>query len=45
VDQEGEVLEALVSRTRDRQAALKFLRKLLKRHGRPEELVTDKLLS
>lgn len=30
---------------RDKKAALKFLRKLMKRHGRPEELVTDKLRS
>ncbi len=41
VDHEGEVLEAYVSKTRDRRAALKFLRKLMKRHGRPDELVTD----
>src|SRR4028119_593834 len=45
VDHEGEVLEAFVSKTRDTQAALKFLRKLMKRHGRPEEVVTDKLRS
>jgi putative transposase len=45
VDHEGEVLEAFVSKTRDRKAALKFLRKLMKRHGKPEELVTDKLRS
>jgi putative transposase len=45
VDHEGEVLEAFVSKTRDRKSALKFLRKLIKRHGRPEELVTDKLRS
>jgi putative transposase len=45
VDHEGEVLEAFVSKTRDKAAALKFLRKLMKRHGRPEELVTDKLRS
>jgi putative transposase len=45
VDHEGEVLEAFVSKHRDRKAALKFLRKLMKRHGRPEELVTDKLRS
>ncbi len=43
VDHEGEVLEAFVSKTRDRKAALKFLRKLMKRHGRPAEVVTDKL--
>ena len=45
VDHEGEVLEAFVSKTRDRAAALKFLRKSMKRRGRPEELVTDKLRS
>jgi putative transposase len=45
VDHEGEVLEAYVSTTRDKTAALKFLKKLLKRHGRPEEVVTDKLRS
>jgi putative transposase len=45
VDHESEVLEAFVSKTRDRKAALRFLRKLMKRHGRPQELVTDKLRS
>jgi putative transposase len=45
VDHEGEVLEAFVSKRRDRKAALKFLRKLLKRHGQPEAIVTDKLRS
>jgi putative transposase len=45
VDHEGEVLEAFVSKQRDKKAALKFLRKLMKRHGRPEELVTDTLRS
>ena len=43
VDHEGEVLEAFVSKTRDKAAALKFLRKPMKRHGRPEDLVPDKL--
>ena len=45
VDHEGEVLEAFVSKTRDRAAALKFLKRLMRTHGRPEELVTDKLRS
>jgi putative transposase len=45
VDHEGEVLEAYVSKTRDKAAALKFLKKLMKRHGRPGELVTDGLRS
>jgi putative transposase len=38
-------LEAYVIKTRDKAAALKFLRKLMRRHGRPEEVVTDKLRS
>jgi putative transposase len=45
VDHEGEVLETFVSKRRDRKAALKFLRKALKRHGRPEIIVTDRLRS
>jgi putative transposase len=45
VDHEGEVLESFVTRTRDKKAALKFLRKVLRKHGRPEAIVTDKLRS
>ena len=45
MDHEGEVLEAFVSKTRDKKAALTLLRKLMKRHGRAEELVTDGLCS
>ena len=45
VDHEGEVLEAFVSKRRDRKAALTFLRKTMKRHGRPKVIVTDKLRS
>jgi putative transposase len=45
VDHEGEVLESFVTKTRDKKAALKFLRKSLKRHVRPEEIVTDRLRS
>src|SRR3712207_3734775 len=44
-DHEGEVLEAFVSETRDKKAALKFLKKLLKRHGQAEQIVTDGLRS
>lgn len=43
VDHEGEVLEAFVTKTRDRHAALKFLRKTLKRFRLPKVIVTDKL--
>jgi putative transposase len=45
VDHEGEVLESFVTKTRDRKAALKFLKKSMRRHGRPERLVTDRLRS
>jgi putative transposase len=45
VDHEGEVLESVVTKTRDRKAALKLLKKLMKRHGRPETIVTDRLRS
>ena len=43
VDQEGEGLEAYVTKRRNRKAALKFLRKVMKRYGRPETIVTHKL--
>ena len=45
VDHEGEVLEGFVTKTRDKTAALKFLKKTLKRHGRSNEIVTDRLRS
>ena len=45
VDHEGEVLEVFVTKRRDRTAALKFLRKTMKRYGRPEIVVTDRLRS
>jgi len=45
VDHEGEVLESYVTKRRDRAAALKFMRKAMKRHGHPEVVVTDKLRS
>ena len=45
VDHGGEVLECYVSKRRNRKAALKFLRKLLKRHGQSDVITTDKLPS
>ncbi len=45
VDHEGEVLEAFASKKRDHKAALKFLRKAMKRYGRPKVIVMDKLRS
>lgn len=43
VDHEGEVPESYVTKRLDREAALKFIRKSLKRYGPPQVLVTDKL--
>jgi putative transposase len=45
VDHEGEVLESYVTKRRDRKAALKFIRKSMKRYGNPAVIVTDKLRS
>ena len=44
VDHEGEVLDMLVQRRRDRRAALRLMRKLLRKQGfTPKSLTTDKL--
>ena len=45
VDHEGEVLEAYVTKRRDRRAALKFLKRTMKRYGAPWSIVTDRLRS
>lgn len=45
VDNEGEILESYVTKTRDKKAALAFMKKALKRHGSPEAIVTDGLKS
>ena len=45
VDHEGEVLESFVTRKRDKSAALTFMKKALKRHGKAETIVTDGLKS
>ena len=45
VDHEGEVLESYVPKKRDKAAALAFLKKALKRHGKVEAIVTDGLQS
>ena len=45
VDHEGEVLESYVTKKRDKSAALRFLKKALKRHGSAEKIVTDGLRS
>ncbi len=46
VDQDGDLLDILVQSRRDRRAAVRFLRQVLKGQGRsPRRLVTDKLRS
>ena len=45
VDHEGEVLESYVTKKRDKTAALRFMKKALKRHGQAEKIVTDGLRS
>ena len=45
VDHEGEVLESYVTKKRDKKAALKFMKKAMRRYGSPNEIVTDKLRS
>ena len=45
VDHEGKVLEAFATKTRNQAAALKFLKKMMKRHGKPKVIVTDRLRS
>src|ERR1043165_9263487 len=45
VDHEGEVLESYVTKSRDKAAALTFMKKALKRHGSPEAITTDGLRS
>ena len=45
VDHEGEVLEVVATKRRNRSAALRLLKSLMKRYGRPRAIVTDKLRS
>ena len=46
VDEDGDVIDILVQSRRNRRAAMRFFRKLLKGQGRePRRLITDKLRS
>lgn len=45
VDHEGEVLEVFATKRRDLKAALKFLKRAMKRHDRPKVIVTNRLWS
>nr|WP_321442457.1 IS6 family transposase [uncultured Hyphomonas sp.] len=42
IDHEGEVLESYVTKKRDKAAALKFLKKAMKRYGNPHVVLTDR---
>ncbi len=41
VDHEGEVLEAVVTAKRDKAAALTLLKRIMKKYGQPQRIVTD----
>jgi putative transposase len=43
VDHEGEVLEAVATAKRDKAAALKLLKRIIKKYGAPRSIVTDGL--
>ena len=45
VDHEGEVLEVLATKRRDRRVALKFLKRALKCYRQPGTIVTDRFRS
>ncbi|MDO8422743.1 MAG: DDE-type integrase/transposase/recombinase, partial [Parvibaculum sp.] len=45
VDHEGEVLEVFATKKRDKAAAMKFMKKLMKRHGCAQVITTDGLRS
>ena len=45
VDQEGTIIDCYVTKRRNKRAALGFLRKAIKNHGHPRQIITDKLAS
>jgi putative transposase len=45
VDYEGGVLEAVVTAKRDKAAALKLLKRIMKKYGQPRSVVTDGVCS
>jgi hypothetical protein len=45
IDHEGEILESYVTKTREKKAALAFMKKTLKRHGSPDAITIDGLAS
>jgi putative transposase len=45
VDHEDEILESYITKTRDKDAALRLMKKTLKRHGSPDAITIDDLRS
>ena len=45
VDQEGTVLDCIVTKKRDKKSAKKVVKKLIQTYGKPHKIVTDKLKS
>lgn len=45
VDHEGEILESVVTKRRNRKPALGLLKRLIKTYGRPMSIVSEKLRS
>ncbi|CAN1530873.1 COG3316 Transposase and inactivated derivatives [Sphingomonadaceae bacterium] len=45
IDHEGEILESYITKTRDKAAALTFMKKALRSHGAPAAITTDGLRS
>ena len=45
VDHDGEILESYVTKSRDKDAAPRFIKKTLKRHGSSAAITTDGLRS
>ena len=43
LDQEGEALERLISKSRDKQATLNFMKTAVKLHRKVEDITTDGL--
>ena len=45
VDRKGEILESFITNCRDKDAAMRFMKKTLKRHGSPAVITTHGLRS
>ena len=45
VDHGSETPESYVTKARDKKTTLKFLKKAMRKHGRPQVIVTDRLRS